>query len=434
VGHLGLRVGEVLQPANPAGRVLFQADRAVRGGMGLSWNEPGGERDGRRGGVLVWTSGELGRVEARFRGVSPSRAGIVLYATASATQEDPCQGWNPAWDCTGVRLWFAGQLGGTLQCRYDAEGLRGSVQSEATLQASRTGGLQEILQERFRTIGEELVVEQLDCSQLEPGLFLAPSAIKALRRAVLESVQGCGAAAPAASMQPQPPSEPEAVCERSEYAIRIYQEQHVEAFLREPAPPLGWVLPLACAREAGSRAPSGAQRYWIPWVFGPGAADELAPLLDELPDGEFLCFSWEALELAARFPRHRFSVDATFNVSNARAAAVLARCGVGFDRGLEAQGPLPGAQRVVRVNPLVSCSRFPGPADGPRDFRNDRGDIFHLHPLGAAEGLFLQRWPDTLPAGTGPLRVDAFVPPGETVASFAQRLRQWWDGAGGASG
>jgi len=419
-GHIGLRVGEVVRAADAAGRVLIKAERPVSQGMGLSWNEPDGERDGRRGGVLVWASGERGAVEARFRGVSPSRPGLVLYATASASQEDPCRGWDPAWEAMGLKLRFDGRADSVLQCHYDAEGLQGTVASEATLQPSRSGGLEDILAERFRGIGEDLVVEQLDCTGLEPGLFVPPSALKALRRAIAEGIKS--APSPAApSPAPAPP--PLTDASPADYAIRIYQAEHAEAFLREPAPPLGWVLPIACAQSVGSRAQSAPVQYWIPWAFGPGAADEVAPLLETLPDGHFLCFSWEALELARRFPRHRFSVDWTFNVSNARAAALLEKVGIGFDAGLETPGAIEGAVRVVRVNPLVSSSRFPGPLDGARTFRNDRGDLFHLARMGAAEALFLERWPEALPPGSGPIRVDAFVPPGESVAALCLRLR-----------
>ncbi|MBI5531128.1 MAG: U32 family peptidase [Deltaproteobacteria bacterium] len=419
VGHLGLRVGEVLEPANAAGRMLIDAQRPLREGMGLSWNEPGAERDGRRGGVLVWVSAERGRVEARLRGPGPSRSGIVLYATASATQDDPTEGWNPAWDCTGLTLQLEGRVGSMLQCHYDAEGRRGTVQSEATLQASRGGGLEDIVRERFQVLNEAFAVDRLDTSLLEPGLFLPPSALKALRRAVVEALQS---APSASSPSPEPMQQaPEAEGTAADYSIRIYQQEHVDAFLREPAPPLGWVLPLACAQR-GHPTPA---RYWIPWVSGPGSVEAIASKLESLPDAELLCFSWEALDLARRFPRHRFAVDGAFNVSNARAAQVLARAGVGFDVGLEAPGALAGAQRVVRVNPLVSSSRFPPPEDGARSFRNDCGDVFHLHSLGGAYGLFLERWPDRLPPGTGPIRVDAWVPPGESVAIFAQRLRDW---------
>lgn len=423
VGHLGLRVGEVLRPADSAGRVMIQADHSLKPGMGLSWNEPGGERDGRRGGVLVWTSGETGRVEARFRGVSPSRAGIVLYATATATQDDPVEGWNPAWDRAGIALQFEGSAGSVLRCHYEADGNRGTVSSEAVLERSRSGGLEGILQERFQGLGDDHIVDALDLERLETGLFLPPSALKALRRELVEAIEASPAAPSPSPAPASPPPDTEGA--RGDYSIRIYQPEHVEELLREPAPPLGWVLPMDSARSAIARGLSARVTCWLPWVCGPRACDDLEPLLDALPDGEFLCFSWEALELARRFPRHRFCVDWTFNVSNARAASVLASAGVGFDAGMEAPGALDGARRVVRVNPLVSVSRFPAPTGGPRTFRNDRGDGFHLRGLGAVEGLFMQRWPHRLPPGHGPLRVDLFVPPGESATTVARRVREW---------
>ena len=426
VGHLGLRVGEVLRPADSAGRVVIQADRSLKPGMGLSWNEPGGERDGRRGGVLVWTSGETGRVEARFRGTGPSTAGIVLYATASATQDDPAEGWNPDWDRVGVALTFDGNEGGFLRCQYDAEGARGTVASDAPLQRARGAGLESVLAERFQGLGDEYRVDRLDASRLEPGLFVPPSALKALRRGLVEAIE---TSPPAPSPSPAPATPPpDTEGARGDYSIRLYQPEHVEALLREPAPPLGWVVPIESARCPLPCGLSARVACWLPWARGPRACDELAPLLDALPDGEFLCFSWEALELARRFPRHRFCVDWTFNVSNVRAASVLASAGIGFDTGMEAPGALAGARRVVRVNPLVSVSRFPSSAHGPRTFRNDRGDVFHLRGLGAVEGLFMQRWPDRLPAGEGPLRVDLFVPPGEQVTELVRRVREWMAG------
>lgn len=417
VGHLGLRMGTVVEAVDGAGRTLVEADRPIRAGMGLSWSEPDGRRDGRRGDKVVWASEERGRVAVRFRKQAPTKAGTVLYATASSDDRDPCEGWENEWDGDDVRLWLEGRAGEPLRCRFELAGRTGMLASNQCLELARGKGVDEVVREKFQTLDEHKVV--LDTSGLGSNLFVPPSDLKGLRRRLIEWLQTPESQEPPSCSGGLTVVDVAEGVGRFDYALRVFQQGWVTELTHRFGPPLGWVVPLACAPREGMNG------YWIPPCHGPDSIRWVEERLEALADSELHCGSWEAFDLARRFPRHRFTVDTTFNVTNARAARVVRDAGVGYDTGIDSPRPLRFATQVLRVNPLVTVSRFPLSEGTPVRWCSDRGDVLHLHRLGESVGTFLERWPEIPEHFTSPMRVDVFVPPGTDPDTFFERLRTW---------
>lgn len=417
VGHLGLRMGTVVEAVDGAGRTLVEADRPIRAGMGLCWSEPDGLRDGRRGDKVVWASEERGRVAVRFRKQAPTNPGTVLYATASSDDRDPCEGWDREWDGDDVRLWLEGRAGEPLRCRFEVGGKTGALTSTRCLESARGKGVDEVMREKFQALGEHKVV--LDTSGLGSNLFVPPSDLKGLRRRLVESLQTPEPRGFQSCSGGDTDGEVPEEVGRFDYALRIFQEAWVAELARRFDPPLGWVLPLSCGQGEANHG------YWIPPCYGPESTRWVEEQLESLANAEFHCASWEAFDLARRFPRHRFTVDTTFNVTNARAARVVREAGVGLDTGIEAPRPLRSATQVLRVNPLVTVSRFPRSEGAPTRWCSDRGDVLHLYQLGESVGTFLERWPEIPQHFTSKMRVDVFVPPGTDPDTFFERLRTW---------
>jgi putative protease len=97
----------------------------------------------------------------------------------------PVTGGNPV----RVRVW--GSLGMPLQAAAQAAGCSAACQSEVPLQAARAGGLQrEILLEKLATFGgSSFELDQLDCSELQEGLFVPVSELKRIRKVLLEQLE-----------------------------------------------------------------------------------------------------------------------------------------------------------------------------------------------------------------------------------------------------
>jgi putative protease len=416
VGGMGQRVGTIHRPPGRDGRALVAADRPIRPGDGLAWSE-GAERRGDR--VTHVQPAGAGQVALRFRGEGPRAAGAVLYRTDDEADGAAGPAWDPAWEDREVTLRFAGRVGEPLRCRFEAERAQGEVASGDRLDRAQAEGLEAILADRFGRLNEAGATARVDVSALGTGLFLRPSALKALRRALVAAL--VEAAVPPRELRLPPPGPVAAplLPGAPPWALRAYQAEAVEA-LAGLAPPLGFVIPLAAASLASRLR--GSVGYALPPVFGPDGLERLARELATIPPAELLCPSWEAFALARRAPQHRYRLDWTFNVANARAAAVLAGQGLAATGCPEVPAPVPGTRAVWAVNPLVSLSRFPPEPGAPAVVTNDHGDRFHRVRLGEAWALFLERWPTEPPPLAAEVQVDVFLPPGAPLARLHELL------------
>ncbi|MFH2009886.1 MAG: U32 family peptidase [bacterium] len=433
VGSAGEEVGVVSSLDAGDGLVRLSVLRDIAPGDGLVWDAATGAAGagaagatGAAGGALpsarvTWIDGGVGSRLVRLRGDRPHRVGLTLRRTDRGRPADPLAGWDPAWEDRTVTLRFSGRAAEPLTVEAAHERRTVRCASLSTLEPARGQGLETLLQERFGQFGDGFRAVELDTANLSPGLFLPPKALKALRRdldvalrqtlPVPETTSITFAAVSPGARRSRSHSLPHL---QPTTWIRLWRRSDL-APLSDLQPTGGWILPAEDASLAEDSAPGRPVRYWLPPLFGPDAAERLAPLVARLPSDELLCFSWEAFALAARFPERRFRLDWTFNVSNTRAAEWLARQDIGVTCAPEATRPIPGAVALWRINPLVSLSRFPPAADAPSRFVNPHGDHFHRQALHTGcWGLFLEQLPNAPDATRhdpgATVQVDVFLP------------------------
>ncbi len=424
VGSVGRRVGVITHAADDRGRVGLSLDHPLSRGDGVAWEEDGVTRGAR----VTWIDTETpGERRARLRGDLPRRAGQPLRRTSRAQIADPLEGWDLAWEKEPVRLCFSGRAGAPLTVRAQAEDRSVERAAEGRLEPARGPGLQEVLPERFASLAAPYRVDAVDTQDLAPGLFLPPKQLKALRRSVVEALSTPGPEAAPETAPDLPAPAPAAPLEPGTW-LRLWRRRDFGP-LRDLAPSGGFLLPAATARPDDPDRVGAKVRYFLPPVFGPDAADRLAPLVARLPPDEVLCLSWEALALAPRFPEHRFRLDWTFNVANARAVALLSALGLRATASPEATPAPPGAVTVVRCHPLVSLSRFPPAAGDPDRVQNRHGDRFLRLPLADdCWGLFLERLPappdDSSPRPAA-LQLDVLLPDPQRAGPVRAALAPW---------
>ncbi len=428
VGSTGEEVAVVRSLDAGGGRVRLSVHSAIAPGDGLVWDAQKGTAGtvgAQSGARVTWidAAGEGSRL-VRLRGDRPHRVGLVLRRTGRGRKADPLAGWDPRWEDRTVTLRFGGCSTEPLTVEATREGRTVSCASLVPLEPARGQGLETLLEDRFGQFGGQVDGQpsegfrtiDLDTTHLSPGLFLPPKALKGLRRDLIDALRQSlpaieVAGAPLVRLSPgvrraSPVPQPATW-------IRLWRHSDLEP-LADLHPTGGWILPAVDASIAEDNTLTSPVRYWLPPLFGPDAAERLAPLVDRLPADEILCCSWEAFALTARFPERRFRLDWTFNVSNTRAARWLASQDLGVTCAPEAIGPMEGATALWRINPLVSLSRFPPAPDAPSRFVNPHGDHFSRQALhDGCWGLFL----DQLPSGPGDrshqwassLQVDVFL-------------------------
>jgi len=457
VGSTGESVGVVRTIDAGDGRVALTVHQALTPGDGLVWDAPAGEgetRDESCSARVTWIDHEaIGDRLVRLRGDRPHRPGLQLRRTDRGRPADPLAGWDSGWEKIPVSLCFSGRAGDPLTAVATLENHTVRCVSTHALEPARGQGLELLLGDRFNVFGEVFRVVRLDATNLSPGLFLPPKELKTLRRALAaalttaprQPLDTASEATVSYTTDSDPPSTTNSLTldrggatplPRPDTWIRLWRRSDV-VHLGDLQPSGGWILPALDGPAADVAALGRPVRYWLPPVFGPDAADRLAPLVALLPPGEVLCSSWEAFALAERFPEHRFRLDWTFNVSNARAAHWLALQSIAVTTAPEAPRPIPGTVALWRLNPLVSLSRFPPAHNAPSQLINRHGDHFHREKLHHdCWGLFLEQLPAPPPAPTSPppgapvaprlnavssLQVDVFLPPPTDIHAAAAR-------------
>jgi len=407
VGSTGEEVAVVRNLDAGGGRLRLEAHSAIAPGDGLVWDADTGTA-GTAGAQLsarvTWIDADgAGSRLVRLRGQRPHRVGLILRRTDRGRPDDPLAGWDTAWEDLTVTLRFGGRDGEPLTVEATLAGRTVSCASDSPLCPARGKGLETLLSSRFAQFGEGFRTTELDTTHLSPGLFLPPKALTALRRNLTAELRQSLPKAEAASVKltgVTPTARGTTPNPRPRIWLRLWHRDHL-AHLADLTPSGGWILPAVDASIAEDAALESPVRYWLPPLFGPDAAERLAPLVSGLPSDEILCSSWEAFALAARFPERRFRLDWTFNVSNTRAAQWLARQGLGVTCAPEAPHAIAGATALWRINPLVSLSRFPPADDAPSRFVNPHGDHFYRQALHEdCWGLFLEQV--VTPPGPGP--------------------------------
>lgn len=244
----------------------------------------------------------------------------------------------------------SGAAGGPLRARARAaDGRTAAAETAVPLEAarSRTLGPEALREHLGRLGGTRFRLETLDAAGLAPGVFLGFPALHALRRALVEGLEAQARAAPrralfrdAAIRGPRREPPALAVCVGSAAAAAAAREAGAGRVILEGVEP-------AALGEVGA-----APWFRLPPVVHDPAEDErrMDALLARAGDAGFVAGHLGQIAAAARRGRP-VAADLHLNVTNHRAAAVLAELGVGrvtLSLELDARA---AAQVAVRTAP-----------------------------------------------------------------------------------
>ncbi len=407
VGDFGVEVGRVTGPPDRRGRIAVRLDASVEAGDGLAWRVG----RGRRGARVTWASTQ----RLRLRGEQVPAPNTKLYLTGSASAGDPLEGYDLSVEREWAQLTFFGRAGEPLGCKASRRVGHRTFFTELLLEPARGGGLEELLPERFSALASDFEVD-FDLAGLGEGLFVPASALKSIRREVrafLESASGIETEAEIDTVAESVAVSPEVApagrsAQKQRVAVRLWQAEAVE-LMSGLRPSGGWILPL----DADAGDLEGKIARFVPPAKGVDEAVGLVEKLRPLPEGtEVLCPSWEAFRVHRSVPELSVRLDWGFNVANQRARDLLREMGFATTSSVELEQPLEDTTAVVRLNPLVSITRFPPSREEVgRVVENSHGDAFCLEPLGRGLwGLFLlDRLPAELPEAAS-IQVDVYLP------------------------
>ncbi|MFZ2959699.1 MAG: peptidase U32 family protein [Candidatus Ozemobacteraceae bacterium] len=445
-GRQSLSIGTTVGPRRMDGLSEILFCRPLNPGDGLSWEDA----EGRKGARITWveTKGLPDR-HALVRGLPPLPPNTSLSRSDASGEKPWLTSWNRNWERISIDLFWSGHEDQPLAVETTFAGTPLRITTSATLTRSSGAGLEAgILSERFSLIGEQFQACRHVFGALGKGLFISPSALKKLKRELLETLYGLEVSI----NPPAPPvrraekivqkpegffSEPGSLPHEHLSGNHSFSHEKPRLFIRlwqsRPRPktrfvPDRWIVPFSFGPPPDGYEPDKLA-FWLPQPRNEEEREHLFRALDALPDQEFLCLGWEAFYFARLLPRHHFRLDWTFNIVNQAATRLVteAGCGVTAAREWPARYP-PVNRRVIwplAINPLVSISRFPKNTIELRDpLTNSHGDCFFRHDIGGGlQGLFLVGKPIGFPAPEGlDLQLDLTVAPGESPAALFSQL------------
>lgn len=461
-GRVSVPIGETAAPRRPDGLTLIRCHRLLHPGDGLSWQE-GEERAGAR----VTFVGNEGAPPGHLliRGLPPLPAGIELRRSDQATPQPWMTEWNRDWEKIPIDLFWSGHQDQPLAVETTFNGQALRLRTEERLEKARANGLESgILESRFGQIGEHFRVARHVFKALDPGLFIAPSALKNLKRQLLDTlirlettpqplqpripVELTLAPGPRITVRPtnsSPTPEQLSLQHSHRFVAQLADEPGPRA--RKPWPQRlivrfwqtgpfprmhlaadRWLIPFT-GGSIPADYPADKTGFWLPPIFTNSEFERIRRLLDTLPPQEFLCLSWEAFRLAAELPQHRFRVDWSFNLVNSSAVRLVCDRNVEVTAGREWPFRHPPADRrlvwPLALNPLVSFSRFPSATSTTDEpLVNSHGDRFFRLPLGnGLHGIFLQGQPSGFPPPEGlDVQLDVAFGPGERPERLLSEL------------
>ena len=487
-GREGVTIGRVVAQNShrgqtaPAQKGLTElwCDIPPASGDGVSWQDG----SNRRGDRLTYVEPVRGKAcHFMVRGLPEGLpSGTLIRRTSKNESPDWLRGWRKEWERTPVDLFWSGREGQPLSVETTLHGHSAHLSSIDPLSIALGEGLESgPLIVKFNALGEFFIARKQVFSALGKGLFIPLTALKKLKRAVVEILVQMERLPPppAAPSLPRSPTQaiqnPESICRTApapvsvsvpvsaassaprpasdaafalalalasatapqallgedpeparRVSIRVWN--HPFPFIRELHPDC-WILPLS-DNPAPARLPKEAVRFWLPPILNHAQLDEVSRKLDVMEPQEFLCLGWEAFALRKRFPRHRFRLDWSFNLVNRPSVDLITRAGIAATAGREwpseSSAGLSNLTWVSAWNPLISFSRFPPHIPVKEALENSHKDRFFSLELGnGVTGLFLFEKPAGLVAPANlPWQIDVAVGPGENPAPIATGLEE----------
>ncbi len=421
------------------GLVELQTREEIKPGDGLYWFV-GGEQSGAR---ITWVKAD--RKNAGFvwvRGLPVHLgAGVELKRTSSADEGSWEKQWNRDWERQPVDLFWFGHEGTHLAVEAMINEHPLHLESEEILQLAMNKGLESgPLQEKFTVLGDFFKAGRQVTRHLDPGLHIGGSALKKLKRLLVESIARLeqlppprGEASVAALIRSAKQSRPDysrhfAANGRPGIHMRVWN--HSFPFLRD-LPVDSWVLPWKGDNQRADMVLHAVVAWWLPPVLTRSHFEQLVSELSSMKEGSFLCLGWEAFALAKRLPHLKFTFDWSFNICN------LAALDFVRSRGLDAifsrewredriPENLSGLRSTYAWNPLVSFSRFKSDLKPGMVVQNSHNDRFFTLQIGnGVTAMFLEDKPASMiRSQNAALQIDVAISPEENPVQVARDLNR----------
>ncbi len=397
------------------GLVEVQLKQQIHPGDGLAWKKNGQKQ----GAKVTWIKqSKTKKKHVWVRGLPTSLGSKTTLTKTSNHDETNWQSrWKKDWERLPIDLYWSGhnQTPLAVEAIVNKHPLR--LETDELLTPALNRDLKDgPLQEKFVVLGDLHKAGKQITTMLGHQLHISTSAIKRLKRRLLETIAQL-------EQLPPPINHSLPIIGRMAAAQKDKPQQSFEHLLApKPKKPVirlkiynqefpfkkglhadSWVLPWYSDHNR-AKTIIGADKisYWLPPILNAQQFETIKNQLSNLQNGDFLCFGWEGFALAQQLPNLNFTFDWTFNIANLQGLNYLHNQGltavISKEWPLDKIPPNLKAHRLAKsYNPLVSFTRFPGALDPKNTATNDHRDKFFMLPLGnGVEGLFLKDFPASL--------------------------------------
>ena len=422
------------------GLVELRIIQTLQPGDGVFWFN-NGERQGSR---ITWVKSERKSPEfAMVRGLPSSlKAGTEIRRSSQGNSEDWEALWNRDWERRPIDLFWSGHDGTPLAVETVINEHPLRLETDESLQLALNKGLEEgPLQEKFTILGELFKTGRHVTARLGKGLHVSGSALKRLKRSLVEYI--------CKLEQLPPPKQKISIAgmimaanenHKIDYSSHFSATQppriHLRVwnqsfpFLRDINPDR-WILPWKGDSTRADMVIHSKTSWWLPPIINRQHFETLLQQLKGVDSGEFLCFGWEAFDLARLLPHLKFSLDWSFNTCNLAA--------LDFIRSRNIEPVLSREWKDERIpenltafrascawNPLVSFSRFKSDFLPGKVVQNPHNDRFFQLPVGnGITAMFLEDIPASLTRhGNASLQIDIAISPQENPIQVAKDLNR----------
>lgn len=425
------------------GLVEVQAREEIKPGDGLFWFV-NGEQQGaritwvktdRKKQTLIWVRGLPVNIGSR----------VELRRTSRGREGDWESLWNRDWERRPVDLFWSGHEGTRLAVETMINDHPLHLETDEILQLALNKGLEEgPLQEKFSVLGDLFKADRHVTTLLGKGLHIGGSALKKLKRALVENICKLEQLPPpkgqpslaALIMSAKQSSRPDysrhfSTATPAEVHLRVWN--HNFPFLRD-LPVDRWILPWNGENSRAEMVLHTRVSFWLPPVLTAKQFEKLFSELKDLDSGEFLCLSWEAFSLARLLPKLKFTLDWSFNICNLAALDYVRSRGIDavFSREWKEERipeHLGGFMSNYAWNPLVSFSRFKADIQPGQVVQNSHNDRFFVLPVGnGVTAMFLEDKPASITRhNNSSILLDVAVSPEENPVQVARDLNRMFE-------
>jgi len=422
------------------GLVELKIQQPLAPGDGVFWFIRG-EKQGSR---ITWVKTDRRRPGfAMVRGLPTSlKAGTEIRRSSQGSGEDWESQWNRDWERRPVDLFWSGHDGTPLAVETVINEHPLRLETDEPLQLAMNKGLEDgPLQEKFTVLGELFKAGRHVTARLDKGLHISSSALKRLKRSLVEYIckleqlpppkerSGIAGMIMAASENRKPDYSRHFSAElQPQIRLRVWNQSF--PFLRDINPDC-WILPWQGDQSRADKVIHSKIAWWLAPVITRQHFDNIVEQLRNVESGEFLCFGWEAFDLARLLPQLKFSLDWCFNTCNLAGLDYIREHGVEPVLSREWKDELiPENLTVFRSsiawNPLVSFSRFTSDLPSGKVIQNPHNDKFFQLPVGnGVTATFLEDIPASLTRhGNASLQIDIAISPQENPVQVAKDLNR----------